>query len=187
MNSRTQRFIECILNDALEDYFILKQLPFKKTVSVFYEEKGDKKLFVDYEQTAYDLEEYRQLLPEEEKEAYEEAIARQNSQGITKAFNTIYDDEKVEIMSYEDFIWLLVCLLNQSKSLETKVVIYYLNLKGITPYKLAQLLKITKQRLSNYMNDLRKWPTEILEQISKILNFDISEYFKEVREEYIAE
>lgn len=84
------------------------------------------------------------------------------------------------------FIWILICLINKEKSLETKVVIYHMCLNKITAYKLAQLLNISKQMISQCLNGSRKFSQTRLEEIAVILNFSLDEY-KKIEADYVID
>lgn len=181
--TKNKMYINQILNEALGDYYDYKNGVLKGTVCIFYttDEYTGVKYFEDYEPTINSREEYLKLLEDEEIDEYNKALESQDFPG-KNVYNIVYNDEKIDIVSYDELVWILVYLNYSQYSLENKVIMYYMLINDVSSYKLAKLLNISKQAVSDFFNGKRDWPQARLEQIADIFKFDKLEYFNKTCE-----
>lgn len=177
---KPEQVLESIRLSMLEDLGVYSPLD---ACVVFFKKKDDGIHFQDYEMAQTEEPEIDLDWNDDEQKSIQDYLELKEKGCIVPGLtNAIYPDESYEIMSLKEALTLVAML--EYLDYSSDVIITYVNMwiRDVTPYRLAQILGISKQSMSQFLNGIRPIPLDRKKQIAELLKFDIAEYDIELTE-----
>lgn len=178
MNSKVFNFLEYQIKEILEDILLFS--PFTACI-LFYQEKVDGLHYVDYE-VANTEEPKLDIFPDKLDFEIVEGFKKAKEEGrlVPDFTNEIYEGESYKIIPLKDLLKIILKIQNTNLSNDSIVIQSYQLINQISSYKLAQIVGISKQAMSQFLLDQRPFPERIKKKIATFLKFDSSEFLEEI-------
>lgn len=180
MNSKVFNFLEYQIKEILEDILLFS--PFTACI-LFYQEKVDGLHYVDYEVANKEepkLDIFPDMLDFEIVEGFKKA--KEEGRLVPNFTNEIYEGESYKIIPLKDLLKIILKIQNTNLANDSITVLAYQMINQTTSYKLAKMVGISRQAMSQFLLGQRPLPERIKKEIAIVLKIDYSEFSEEIEQ-----
>lgn len=180
MNTLINSYLDYIKKEILEDILLFS--PSYASI-LFYNEKEDGLHFASYEIADAEeptLEATSDSVDRLIFEHYEKA--KEEGRLVPGLSNEIFEGESYKIMPLKDLLKTILKIQNPNFSNESITIIAYQMINLTSSYKLAKIIGISKQAMSQFLLGQRPLPERIKKEISIVLKIDCREFTEEIEQ-----
>ena len=180
MNTLINSYLDYIKKEILEDILLFS--PSYASI-LFYNEKEDGLHFASYETADPEeptLEATSDSVDRLIFEHYEKA--KEEGRLVPGLSNEIFEGESYKIMPLKDLLKVILKIQNPNLSNESITILAYQMINLTSSYKLAQMVGITRQAMSRFINGYRPFPDKVKKDIADLLKIEYSEFSEEIEQ-----
>lgn len=180
MNTLINSYLDYIKKEILEDILLFS--PSYASI-LFYNEKEDGPHFTSYETADPEeptLEATSDSVDRLIFDHYEKA--KEEGRLVPGLSNEIFEGESYKIMPLKDLLKIILKIQNPNLSNESITILAYQMINLTSSYKLAQIIGISKQAMSQFLLGQRPLPERIKKEIAIVLKIDCREFSEDIEQ-----